>query len=117
MEKRIVDINSINKILHNFYSYKLSIAVPKMFNNHVFLIGRLYEAFEFKCGIDPDEHNSFHFSIMIEGFPLDRFFGVSGYNPPTEKNIVEILEAADRYCRLRLPDKYLEAYEEAFAKK
>ena len=63
MEKRIVDINSINKILHNFYSYKLSIAVPKMFNNHVFLIGRLYEAFEFKCGIDPDEHNSFHFSI------------------------------------------------------
>lgn len=71
----------------------------------------LYDSFVFSAGI---AENTLTFGMALQlpgGFSTSRLLGqkVSINNDP--ESIARNLELADGYCRLRLPDKFLEAYD------
>jgi hypothetical protein len=73
----------------------------------------LYESFGFKCGLD-GEHGTF--TGGIESGPdqyLTHFLGRRFSFNTDRESILENLRMVDEWCRLRLPDKFLERYEAA----
>jgi len=75
----------------------------------------LYETFRFTCGLD-GEHGEF--SAGIEWAPekyLTTFLGQHLSLNRDRESVLESLRLVDEWCRLHLPDKFLERYEEALA--
>jgi len=73
----------------------------------------LYESFKFECGLD-GEHGEF--GGGIEYFPgkfYTNFFGQRLSMNDAPESILADLHIVDEWCRLRLPDKFLERYEAA----
>ncbi|XKM13544.1 hypothetical protein RCS94_11045 [Orbaceae bacterium ac157xtp] len=70
----------------------------------------LYDSFIFKCGIE-EPRNNFKGAIMINNkYAQITFFGESISLNNTREDIIKNFELVDKYCQLRLPDKYLEAF-------
>ena len=116
MEKLVTDVNELYKLVKDFFGYKLSDIGRK--NQECEVYGTLYEAINFSCGIDLNYHN--FYGIGIENPPegvITTFLGKKATLDATRENILDSLAMVDRYCRLRLPDKYLEAYDEAYAER
>jgi len=75
----------------------------------------LYETFRFKCGLD-GEHGEF--GAGIEWAPdnyLTTFLGQRLSLNRDRQSVLESLRVVDEWCRLHLPDKFLERYEAALA--
>lgn len=77
--------------------------------------GTIYETFRFECGLDGD-HGTFAGGIQ---FAPDKFF-TNFFDRSLSRNsdresILENLKLVDDWCRLHLPDKFLERYESAIA--
>lgn len=73
----------------------------------------LYESFKFECGLN-GEHGEF--GGGIEYFPgkfYTNFFGQRLSRNDDRDSILANLRLVDEWCRLRLPDKFLERYETA----
>ncbi len=117
MENKITDLMTIRNIIKRFWGYKVNLVIPYPEERKV--VARLYDAFEFKFQLAYEHYKElFHASLLIpDNVAIDRLLGVDAWKTPTMENIISILEAVDRYCRLRLPDKYLEAFDEAYANK
>lgn len=68
-----------------------------------------------KCSLD-DQYGRFGAGLILgdEGGVLTDFLGKTCSLNGDEKSIKESLQIIDDYCRLRLPDKFLDAYYKAY---
>ncbi|MFW8745141.1 hypothetical protein [Mesorhizobium japonicum] len=75
----------------------------------------LYESFRFTCGLD-ESHGRFTGGIRLgpEEY-LTTFLGRQLSLNDDRGSIVANLEMVDEWCRLHLPDKFLERYDAAIA--
>ncbi|GAA5105622.1 hypothetical protein GCM10023211_04570 [Orbus sasakiae] len=70
----------------------------------------LYEAFVFKCGIE-EPYNTFKAGIVLDSkYIIADYFGKEISLNNTREDIIKSFELVDKYCQLRLPDKYLEEF-------
>lgn len=74
----------------------------------------LYDSFWLICSLD-DQYGRFGAGLEIgEKGVITDFLGKRCSLNSDEKSIRESLKIIDDYCRLRLPDKYLDAYYHAY---
>lgn len=72
----------------------------------------MYDAFGFTCGFN-NRYGSFGLLLPVEaGAAIRTFLGREISMNSDPESIRTSLELVDEYCRLRLPDKYLERYEQ-----
>lgn len=75
----------------------------------------LYETFRVTFGLDGD-HGQFGAGIEIgSGSYLGTFFGRSLSLNSDQDSILQSLKVIDEWCRLHLPDKFLERYDAGLA--
>lgn len=75
------------------------------------IVFTMYDAFGFTCGLD-DRYGSFGLILPVEaGAAIRTFLGREISMDSDPQSIRDSLELVDEYCRLRLPDKYLEKYD------
>lgn len=95
-------------LVKDFFQYKghiFSISQDKQEINCV-----LYNSFIFKCGLEIP-HNNFRGSIVLSNEYVEtEFFGEKISLNNNREDIIKSLEVVDKYCQLRLPDKYLEEF-------
>jgi hypothetical protein len=73
--------------------------------------GVLYESFELVCSLDA-QYGTFGAAIMVGKTQwTSDFFGESISMNADPRSILSSLETIDRWCRLRLPDKFLEVFD------
>lgn len=71
----------------------------------------LYDSFDFRCGLD-GEHHTFTGGIQTaSGQHITQFLGRRFLRNSDAASILANLQLADDYCRLRLPDKFLDAFD------
>lgn len=77
----------------------------------------LYDSFLFTCNVN-DRYGSFGCGIVLQNdaVAITDFLGKRTSHNNDEHSIKESLKMVDDYCRLRLPDKFLKAYDEAYKK-
>ena len=76
----------------------------------------LYDSFIFNCGLN-DRYGRFGGCIQVGPKEyITTFLGKDLSLNSDEESIKESLCIIDNYCRLRLPDKFLKAYDEAYKK-
>ena len=77
----------------------------------------LYDSFFFGCHTN-DRYGMFGGSIRYQkaGLTLMNFLGESCSLNSDKESICESLQLVDDYCRARLPDKFLRAYDKAYKK-
>ena len=74
----------------------------------------LYETFKFTCNVK-DQHGSFAGGVLLPtDYFMDVFFGVQLSPNSDEASIKANLDIVDEWCRLQLPDKFLERYEASY---
>ena len=105
-------VMELYKLIEEHYGYKIQMRGLNSSTQEVF--GVLYESFLLKCNLD-DRYGMFGGAIEIaEGQVISHFLGEKCSLNGDEKSIKESLDIIDNYCRLRLPDKFLEAYDKAY---
>ena len=107
-----MDLMKLYNLVNEHYGYKIQMRALNTKGQEV--IGILYESFLLKCNLD-DRYGRFGAAIEIcEGQVISHFLGQRCTMNSDEKSIKETLDTIDKYCRLRLPDKFLEAYDKAY---
>ena len=107
-----MDLMSLYNMVNEHYGYKIQMRALNTKGKEV--IGILYESFVLKCNLD-DRYGRFGAGIEIaDGHGITHFLGNRCSLNSDEKSIKESLDIIDNYCRLRLPDKFLEAYDKAY---
>lgn len=105
-------IFQLSKLIREFYGYKGEVlrTSPK----YQKIDFTLYDSFSLSCGFN--EHGSFDACINLPNEITSIDF--VGYNcsliENNEKDILIALQKIDDYCRLRLPDKFLEMYDKVY---
>jgi hypothetical protein len=103
---------------HEFYELVSDFLGPKASQVGYDRAGReytctLYESFAFMCGLVGD-HGEFGAGIESpSGGYFTNFLGRRLSLNSDRESILESLRIVDEWCRLRLPDKFLERYEAA----
>ena len=107
-----MDIDKLYDIIENFFGYKCKMRGIDSHKQEVFCI--LYDSFWLVCNLD-DQYGRFGAGLAIgtRGM-ITNFLGKRCSLNSDEKSIRESLKIIDDYCRLRLPDKFLDAYYEAY---
>ena len=102
----------LNAFVLEFFGSRLSF--PTSDGDKKEMTGLLYDAFPFSCGIDSGKP-IFYAGIGVgyQAF-LSSFMGVGISMNRDRESVLESLRLVDRYCRLRLPDKYREAFVSAY---
>ena len=105
-------IFQLSKLIRVFYGYKG--LVLRTWDDEQKIDFILYDSFSLSCGFN--EHGSFDAWI---NFPNElhttQFVGYNcGLIENNEKDILIALQKIDDYCRLRLPDKFLEMYDKVY---
>ena len=112
IEYKVNAAEQLNAIVTDFFGYKAK-NIENIEEKEVRCI--LYDAFQFRCDVQ-DEHGRFGAAIIAEGEGYT-ICDMLGKSPSLNSDVCEIeksLQIVDRYCRMRLPNKYLNAYEEAY---
>lgn len=73
----------------------------------------LYDSFIFRCGIEKPRNNFKAGIILDSEHVVTSFLGEKLSLNNDVNSIRKNFELVDYYCRLRLPDKFLEAYDQA----
>lgn len=75
----------------------------------------LYNTFLIKCSLD-ERYNSFGAGIILEGQEhiITEFLGERCSLNNDEDSIKQNLIIIENYCKLRLPDKFVNAFEDAY---
>lgn len=105
-------INELYDLVEEYYGYKIHMKSLNSQTNEV--SGLLYDSFVLKCDIN-DRYGRFGAGIDIgnEG-TISVFLGKHCSLNSDRKSIEDSLKIIDDYCRLRLPDKFLDAYYKAY---
>ena len=74
----------------------------------------MYDSFWLRCNLN-DQYGRFGAGLEIgkEGIIIEFLGEICSLNSDAE-SIKESLQIIDNYCRLRLPDKFLDAYYKAY---
>lgn len=70
----------------------------------------LYDAFTFQIYIEDRYKIVYSYLLLGENIRISNLFGERIVKNNDRESIIESLELIDKYCRLRLTDKYLEEY-------
>lgn len=100
-------------LVESFYGYKVKMQYINSEKNEVG--GVLYDSFFIKCDTN-DEYGRFGAGICFgeQKYTITEFLGKRCSLNSDEESIKESLQIIDDYCRLRLPDKFLDAYYKAY---
>jgi hypothetical protein len=109
METDRLDFSGLRSFLRSELGSRMSIQTVSPSTQDIVFV--LYDAFVFKAGIG-ERHNSFGVIMLLPGKASIRTFIGQDTTLCTGKDDARnALRAIDDYCRLRLPDKYLEAFD------
>ncbi|MCH5268103.1 MAG: hypothetical protein J1E62_07140 [Lachnospiraceae bacterium] len=106
-----MEVIELYKLIKEFYGYKCRMIGINTESNQIECF--LYDSFIMKCYID-NRSESFTAGIDMGGEILTDLLGRQCSSANNIKAIQECLRIIDDYCRLRLPDKYLDAYDEVY---
>ena len=103
----------IYMLVENFFGYKIKMLYLNSETNEVG--GIMYDSFLIKCLCD-NKKDSFQLGIYYGNstLVLTKLLGENCSCKIDEKKIKKKLQVVDDYCRLRLPDKFLDAYYKAY---
>lgn len=105
-------VEELYLIVKNFFGYKAQMLYGNSETTEVGCI--LYDSFLFKCDVN-DRYGRFSAGIMLtDSIALRDLLGRHCSLNGDEESIRESLQIIDEYCRMRLPDKFLDAYDEAY---
>lgn len=105
-------VNELYDLVEDFYGYKIHMRSLNSEAKEV--VGVLYDSFVLKCNIN-DRYGRFGAGIETgKKCIITDFLGKECSLNGDEKSIQESLKIIDEYCRLRLPDKFLDAYYKAY---
>ena len=107
-----MNVDELYNLVEDFFGYKAKMRYLNSASKEVACI--LYDSFLLKCDLD-DQYGRFGAGLEIgnEGV-ITEFLGETCSLNSDEKSIKKSLQIIDNYCRLRLPDKFLEAYYYAY---
>lgn len=110
-----MEAKQLYKIVSKFFGYKARNFTYNIEEKEVRCL--LYDAFFFRCDTN-DRYGMFGEGICFEKgkFVITDFLGKRCSLNSDNKSICESLKIVDDYCRARLPDKFLEAYDIAYKK-
>ena len=109
-----MDVKELYTLVEEFYGYKVKMLYKNPQSKEVVCV--LYNAFLLKCNIN-DRYGRFGAGLYFgnaEGSVITEFLGKRCSLNSDEQSVKESLSIIDEYCRLRLPDKFLEAHYQAY---
>lgn len=109
-----MDVNKLYDLVENFYGYKIKM---RYYNSETYeVFGILYDSFFLICNTN-DRYGRFGAGLRFgeQEYTITEFLGKRCSLNGDEESIKESLQIIDDYCRLRLPDKFLKAYDKAYA--
>lgn len=108
-----METERLYQFVHEYYGYKIKM---KYLNTEKKEVGGiLYDSFFLSCNLD-DQYGRFGAGICFgeQKYTITKFLGRNCSLNSDEESIKSSLKIIDEYCRLRLPDKFLEAYYKAY---
>lgn len=110
-----MDVHELYKLIEAHYGYKADMLCVNTENKEVEFW--LYNSFFIKCNLD-ERYNSFGAGIMMgnQQYTITEFLGSRCSLNSDVRSIKQSLSTIENYCRLRLPDKFLQAFEKAYKK-
>lgn len=108
-----MDTKELYLLVEKFFGYKIKMRYMNSEKKEVG--GILYDSFFLLCNIN-DQYGRFGAGICFgeQKYVITEFLGKTCSLNSDEKSIRESLKIIDEYCRLRLPDKFLNAYYKAY---
>lgn len=106
-----MNVYDLYKLIQEFYGYKCQMIGLNTESNKVECF--LYDSFIMICHID-NQNESFTAGIDLGGIILTDILGRQCISTNKIESIHECLQIIDDYCRLRLSDKYLHAYDDSY---
>lgn len=108
----LMKVEQLYCLIEDFFGYKCRMMGINSAEKKVFCI--LYDSFWLECNLN-DQYGRFGAGIKIgKGEMITKFLGKTCSLNSDEKSIKKSLKIIDNYCRLRLPDKFLDAYYDAY---
>ena len=101
-----LDLNDLHSLLLEYFGNKLS--KPTIDSQNYDIDSVLYNSFVFSCGIERPRNNFKGGIILNPGHVVTSFLGKRLSLNNEIGSIRKNFEIVDNYCRLRLPDKFLE---------
>lgn len=108
---KITDVLDLYRLVEDIFDYKAQMLYYNPDEKEVACI--LYDSFVLKCNIN-DQYGRFGAGIALSDscVPyITKFLGKRCSLNSDSESIKSSLLMIDQYCRLRLPDKFLEAFE------
>lgn len=117
MKQGKLNIEEIEEVAKKFFRHKIRYTMKRTVDFEQHLYGLLYDILVLELSIG-SQYGEFGASISIgsELYAAGLLGNKISLNND-EKSIRESLQVIDDYCRLLLPDKYLDAYDKAYKKK
>lgn len=107
-----MELNKLYELIRDFYGYKCNMRGINSKKKEVYCI--LYDSFWLICSLD-DQYGRFGAGLEVgDEKMITEFLGKRCSLNSDEQSIKESLLLIDEYCRLRLPDKFLDAYYNAY---
>ncbi len=99
-------------LVKDFFGYKIRLMYINSSKKQV--CGTLYDSFFLECDLD-DRYGRFGAGLYVsKKYCITDFLGERSSLNSDPESIKKSLQIIDNYCRLRLPDKFLEAYYQAY---
>ncbi|MFV0394901.1 MAG: hypothetical protein ACK5LC_10980 [Coprobacillaceae bacterium] len=109
MTNNELKLNDIYHLMVDFFGTKVSAPYINSVEQEITVI--LYDSFVFRFGID-ERYQLFKGGILLDNKHLvTSFFGEKISINNDKKTILSNFKLVDKYCRLRLPDKFLKEYD------
>ena len=107
-----MSIKDLYVFVEDYFGYKSRMLYLNSKSLEVAFI--MYDAYLFKCQLD-ERYGSFGCGLVFDDKTVSiRLLGKKCSLNSDEESIKQSLQIVDDYCRLRLPDKFLEAFNEAY---
>ncbi|MCH5268104.1 MAG: hypothetical protein J1E62_07145 [Lachnospiraceae bacterium] len=106
-----LNTNDLYLLVQSFFDYKCRKVEFNLEKKEITCI--LYDSFLFSCGF-ADRYETFGAGLYIGQGILVKLLGKSSSLNNDEDSIRKSLQIFDDYCRLRLPEKFLNAYDKAY---
>ncbi|WP_431247688.1 hypothetical protein [Leifsonia xyli] len=108
----IIEFDRLPRLIHEHFGKRADVISADSGMREVTFT--LYESFLFKCGFDP-QYGRFGLAMYLDGFAVTTFFGKRVTMESDEVSIRASFGDVDRFCRLRLPEAFLDEFEAAIS--
>jgi hypothetical protein len=112
---RFIDVSGLARLIEEYFGEKVVVETVRESESEQELSFMLYDAVIVRAAIDP-RYGSVGFGVQLgEQSFLRSILGARIALNSDETDLRRSLRVIDSYCRLRLPDKYLDAYDSYIA--